>query len=175
MSIVGVVTPVTNKVIVPGIIRKIREYPFNMGSSSYSVLLPNIQDYLDLKVIEDFFIKVKYVGLFSIEFLKVQDKLYFIEVNLRNDGNGYVPTRGGCNLPYLYVLDYLNCDISKCKQKIDSSINFMIERGDILYMLKKPLNPIKWLYDLLKVKCFILFNKNDMSPFWFYLRKLLTK
>ena len=175
MSIVGVITPNTHKIIVPGIIRKIREYPFNMGSSSYSVLKPNIQEFLDLKVVQDFFTKVKYVGLFSIEFLKVKDKLYFIEVNLRNDGNGYVPTTGGCNLPYLYILDYLRCDISQYKQKVEFPIPFMIERGDILYMLNKPLNPFKWLSDLFKVKCFILFNKKDMGPVWFYLKTLFCK
>ena len=173
MSIVGVVTPQTRTVIVPGIIRKIREYPFNLGSSSYSVLKPNIDDYLDLDVVKRFFTIVKYTGLFSIEFISINKQLYFLEINLRNDGNGYVPSKGNCNLPYLYIQDYLGKDISKLNHKINKPIYFMIERGDILYMLKKHLNLFLWIRDLLRVKCFILYNRKDIYPFYFYLKSLV--
>ena len=173
MSIVGVVTPRTKTVVVPGIIRKIREYPFNMGSSSYSVLLPEVNEYLDLNVVRRFFSLVEYTGLFSIEFLCINRQLYFLEVNLRNDGNGYVPTKGGCNLPFLYIQDYLGLNIEDIRQNIKRPIYFMIERGDLLYMLKKRLNPIKWIKDLMKVNCFILYDRKDVLPFWYYLKSLL--
>ena len=92
-----------NKLIIPGIIRKIREYPEKLGSSSYSVL-ESIKDHpaVNVEQIQKFVKTIGYEGLFSIEFLQSNGNIYFLEINMRNDGNGYVPTSAGVNLPFLW-------------------------------------------------------------------------
>lgn len=164
MSVLGCATK-SGKVITPGIIRKIREYPFNMGSSSFSVMKPELQNYINKEQIKQFVKKIDYNGLFSIEFVVKNDKLFFLEINLRNDGNGYVPIADNVNLPYIYYLDSIGREIADEKKEIKKSIYFMIEINDIKYMLKKPLSPVKWLKSLFKTDCFLLWSKKDIKPF----------
>ena len=62
-----------------------------------------MEEYIQVDKVCEYINVLGYSGLFSVEFLLSNSgEAYFLEVNLRNDGNGYLPTYGGVNLPYHY-------------------------------------------------------------------------
>ena len=52
---------------------------------------------------------IGYVGLFSVEMMhcKTDEKFYFTEINLRNDGAESFVTKYGANLPLNHIEDLL--------------------------------------------------------------------
>lgn len=52
-------------------------------------------------------LSIGFVGLFDIDFLECQGKIYFDEINLRFGGSGYAVTKAGCNLPAM-MADYFS-------------------------------------------------------------------
>ena len=59
---------------------------------------------------------VDYDGIFSVEFMIAQDKAYFLEINLRNDGTQFCFEGAGVNLPFLWVESERDEDISHLQQ-----------------------------------------------------------
>lgn len=160
-----------NKIIKTGVVKKLRQYPWGKGCTSYSVFedvskFPN----LDVSKIERFVKAIGYEGLFSIEFLFKNGKFYFLEINLRNDGVGYAPTKAGCNLPalwYSYITGIELATIKKCKFPMYS----MIDEYDFIHVLKRKISLMEWFKDFRRTQCFFLFNIKDLKPFimhWFF-------
>lgn len=165
LSIIGVSTLNSGKVIVPGIIKKIREYPKNRGSSSFSVYKANLDIFVDMKVVKSFIEKLNYKGLFSIEFVSYNGALYFLEINLRNDGNGYIPTRCGINLPYIWYRDVLGKSFKESNVFFKDHY-FMIESSDFNYLRKYKMSIFKWLKDVFRTDTFMVFSVRDIKPFF---------
>lgn len=162
ISILGAVLENRQDVVFSGCIDKLREY--GRGTSAFAVMLDNsiIGDVKDK--LRKLLVHTTYSGLFSAEFLLYKGDLYFLEINFRNDGNGYVPTCAGLNLPYIWFL-------SATEQKIEDTFLplypcfFMLEICDIKNMLTKKVSLIQWIKDLKKVKCFYYYDKEDWKPF----------
>lgn len=156
------------EIVVPGVIKKIREFPIGFGSSSFAVLDPDISQFIEEKKLKDFVKCLDYIGLFSIEFLVRNDELYFLEINLRNDGNGYVPTKGNVNLVGLYIMSFEK-DIKQLSEKktLSKKVFFMNEIGDLKYTISKRRNVFKWFKDIYKTDCFLLYNAKDLKPFFY--------
>ncbi len=155
-----------NKLIIPGFTQIIRQpQNTNTGYLKYSPI-----EELDIEMhkIKDFIQKLGYSGLFSMEFLKDKKGTnYFMEINLRNDGNAYVVTKAGVNLPYLW---YRYCCDGlfplEEKQTFEKPVYFMPEFEDFINVIKLKVNPFSWLKQLHGVKACAIYNKNDMGPFW---------
>lgn len=165
LSIVGCSLKGGDELVLPGIIRKIREYPIKRGSSSYAVMLPWADYKFDLTPVYKIMKELGYTGLFSIEFLHSKGIDYFLEVNLRNDGNGAVSNAGGVNLPNLLLRSFLCQDIISEKKRIDCPIYFMREDVDYCHVLEHRLSFAKWINDLRRTTTFLLYDKQDKGPF----------
>lgn len=157
--------------IIPGVIRKIREYPINSGSSSFAVL----DDYkkypeIELEKVKAFVREIGYEGLFSVEFVVKDGIAYFLEINMRNDGNGYVPTSMGVNLHYLWC-QYLIGESFIQPRDFDIPCYFMADTRDWLHVLGGRINIIQWIKDRKKTHCYLLFNKKDKRPFFIFIKK----
>ena len=106
-----------------------------------------------------------YTGLFSIELLHCKDKDYFLEVNLRNDGNGAVSSVGGVNLPVILLNSFLGRDIKENKKVIEKPIYFMREEFDFIHIFERRLSLLNWIKDFRRTNFFLLYDKNDKGPF----------
>lgn len=160
-------------IVVPGVIHKIREYPAKGGSSSFSVL-KNCNEYphLPLDGIKRMLELTQYEGLFSIEFVCKDGLCYFLEVNFRNDGNGYVPTSAGCNLHYIWCCHKSGVAVEDFS--VHTPHYFMADVRDILHVIKdKQLKVGEWLNDFRRTDCFLLYNRRDSKPFRVYMRSYL--
>lgn len=166
-----------NDLIIPGVIRKIREFPIKKGMTSLSVLDSCCKyPFINLSCVKEFVKQIGYEGLFSVEFVVKGQTCYFLEINMRNDGNGYAPTCAAINLPYLWY-QYA------CGKKIDVNVKpsclplyIMCEYVDFWYFIKKHISFKSWLQDVKKTKCFLLYNKKDLKPFFFFaIRRIAHK
>lgn len=165
LSIVGCSLKGGDELILPGIIRKIREYPIKRGSSSFAVMLPWSEYQFDLQPVYKIMKEIGYTGLFSIEFLHCKGVDYFLEVNLRNDGNGAVSNAGGVNLPNLLYNYFLGNDISYEKKVIDNPVYFMRDDVDYCHVLEHRLSLFEWIKDWRRTNTFLLYNNLDKGPF----------
>ena len=94
----------SGKCIIPAVENKLTLYPKYVGLEC----LANIQSLEEGPIkasIENLIATTGYVGLFSVEMMhcKNDDKFYFTEINLRNDGAEALVTKYGANLPLNHV------------------------------------------------------------------------
>lgn len=163
-----------NDVIIPGMSSIIRSVSnTNTGFLKYHTITEKYKETYNkaVRLVKS----CKYTGLFSVEFIRDNNNVdYFLEINFRNDGNGYCVTAGGVNLPMMYVkacsgIDYKN-EIIPIK-----SIIVMPEFQDFKLVLKRKLNLFTWIKDAIRTDAFLVYNKEDKKPFkYFILYKLFT-
>lgn len=163
IEIIGCVTLNNKEIIIPGIIEKQREYPLVAGSTSYA-LSTRKSRYINNDSIHIFINKLNYVGIFDLEFKYANGKTYFIEINFRNGAPGYVLTKMGVNIPYIWYLNACGSDTNNLLKEIDKDFNFMMETIDIRHVLNGDLNFFSWIKDLIDTKAFLFFNLKDMKP-----------
>lgn len=165
ISFLGVNLPNAGKNVIPGLLYKLGtcQSVHNMGMPTYACVHPNLEPYIDIDVVNRYFDKIRYYGLYSIEFFVTNQKPYFLEINLRTDGDMFVYTKAGVNMPLLWVLDVTGHDIQCYKQQVNKVVYGMTEISYIKYLDKK-----KWwkiFGDLWRSKCFSIFNIRDVKPF----------
>lgn len=165
LSIVGCSLNGGENLVLPGIIRKIREYPIKRGSSSFAVMLPWSYYKFNLEPVHKIMLELGYTGLFSIEFLRSKGNDYFLEVNLRNDGNGAVSTAGGINLPDILIKSFLGKDYNLENRNIECPIYFMRDEFDYVHVLEHRLSLLEWIKDFQRINFFLLYDKKDKGPF----------
>ncbi len=165
-----------DKVIIPGVSKIIRPAKnTNTGFLHYERL--NKSYPLDKCV--KFLKGIGYSGLFSIEFLRGKDGTdYFMEINMRNDGNAICVTAAGVNLPYLWYAYNTEKDISSIISSKINEIYVMPEFDEFMAVLKGNINPFTWIRDVFRTDCFMEYDKADTKPFKKRLKQimgLLTK
>ena len=156
------------KYYMPGVARKLRQYPDDNSLSSYGVLEgfdshPN----LDMHAVTAFLRAIRYTGMFSIEMAIKDNTYYLLEINLRNDGKQYFSTAAGANLPLLYINSRIGKKFVEPVLKLPSY--FMGETTDIKQILRKKVSLTRWLVDLLRTKSFFIMNFRAPLPFVYQL------
>lgn len=161
VSILGCVLA-DGEVFFSGCIDKLRTCM--IGTSSYAVMVDNTLLGSEKTRLETLLKATGYTGLFSAEYLLKDGRYYFLEVNFRNDGNTYVATSAGINLPYIW---YSSC----CGERSDKikgrfPCYFMLDLEDFIARKKNGVSFSQWNRDRKKAHCFLVFDKNDTKPFW---------
>ena len=125
---------------------------------------------------EKFIRTIGYSGLFSMEFLRGKDgKDYFMEINMRNDGNAICVTASGVNLPYIWY-----CHCIKSEEWIQEASNrvrevlAMPEFDDFVDVLTHTISIFQWIKDVLRTDCFMEYDKRDTKPFYHGLLQQLS-
>lgn len=154
------------EVIIPGMSKIIRSQPnTNTGFLEYGPL-----DYVYKDIVERAKLYIrdcKYSGLFSFEIMRgMDDKIWFLEINFRNDGNAWCVTKSGVNLPVIWVKacygdDYKN-EICTPKQLL-----MMPELQDLKLVLQRKVSFIQWCKDWKRTDYFMEYDKQDKKPFFF--------
>ncbi len=117
-----------NDVIIPGVIKFVRESQSYKGVAMVGEVLPAD----DLKEIIDKFIcfirQIGLVGLFDIDFFRCQGDFFFGELNVRIGGSGTAIAKMGVNLPAMFVKSMFGEGIDGMKSEINTSSTFVNER-----------------------------------------------
>lgn len=166
------------EIIIPGYSKCIRPCPgTNTGFLEYK---PFEGFVCDLNSCKEFIRKIGYQGLFSMEYLRdKQGNDYFMEINMRNDGNGICVTGAGMNLPYIW---YQYCVEGDYKTEILNKINdiyVMPEFDDFMLVLKRKVSLCTWWKDYKHTTTFMEYSKMDPKPYYIrkkqFIRHLLNK
>lgn len=135
------------------------------GSSSHGVIKNDLFGLIDNKLIEAFLNEIDYVGLFSFEFGVKDNKAYFFEINLRNDGTSNLFFQSGANIPLYLAYSFTGKDRSELNIKSNSG-----EAIDDLYdyenVIKRRISKKQWKRDLDNSSYFKYYDKSDLAPYY---------
>lgn len=166
------------EIIIPGYSKCIRPCPgTNTGFLEYK---PVGGFDCDLKACKDFIKTIGYQGLFSMEYLR--DKSghdYFMEINMRNDGNAICVTAAGVNLPYIWYRYSIGEDYHNEVHNNIRDIFVMPEFDDFKLLLKRKVSLITWLKDYKRTTAFMEYCDKDPKPYYVrkkqFIKELLLK
>lgn len=137
----------------------------NICYGGYIKLKPFQDETLKLQI-KSILSEIGYNGIFEVEFLvDKNDKLYFLEVNLRNSGWSYAYTYGGYNMPYLWAKATLEGKINLSNIKPIKEFTAICELDDYDQFIKNgKINPFKWFKELKQTDVLLLWSKQDKKP-----------
>lgn len=160
------------ELIIPGVSIIIRQpQNTNTGLLKY---IPIEEFHFDIKLCQKFVQKIGYSGLFSIEFLR--DKKgddYFMEINMRNDGNSICVTASNVNLPYIWTLYNLGLNYKDENTKVKKSIIVMPEFDDFKNVINRKISLIEYIKDIYNTDCFMEYASYDKKPFYILLKQTI--
>lgn len=162
------------EVIVPGMSKVLRSQPnTNTGFLEYGPIDPFYEEIVERAKL---YIKdCQYSGLFSFEIMRGKDdKVWFLEINFRNDGNAWCVTKAGVNLPVIWVKSCLGEDYSSEIRPV-KKIVMMPEFQDIKLLLQRKVSLGQWLKDWKRTDFFMEYDKQDPKPFWQYIIALVSR
>lgn len=157
------------EVIVPGMSKVLRSQPnTNTGFLEYGPIVPFYEETVERAKL---YIKdCQYSGLFSFEIMRGKDdKVWFLEINFRNDGNAWCVTKAGVNLPVIWVKSCEGEDYSSEIRPV-KKIVMMPEFQDIKLVLQRKVSLGQWLKDCKRTDFFMEYDKKDPKPFWQYIK-----
>ena len=155
----------SGKILIPAVENKLTLYPKYVGLEC----LTNVQKLEDKTLIDNIkglISRIGYVGLFSVEMMhsKQDDKFYFTEINLRNDGAEALITKFGANLPLNHVEDLLGLNITP---QLEYHPGFYIwDMHHFLSLLHGDISILTWIKEIKLSKGFMVYFKEDKKPFY---------
>lgn len=153
------------KIIIPGFTDIIRQPDnTNTGYLKYS---PIAGLTYNQEGVERFVRTIGYSGLFSIEFIRDNDgNDYFLEINMRNDGNAYCVKSAGVNLPYIWCYYMENGKLPENEPvSFVKPVMFIPDFNDFTRGIKS-VGVFGWIKQFFQAESHSIWNKNDMKPFW---------
>ncbi len=163
-----------NDIIIPGATNLIRQ-PENTNTG-YLKFIPASQFPAEYEATKGFLKAARYSGVFSMEFVRDKSgKDYFMEINMRNDGNAYCVTRAGVNLPYIWY-EWNEAGVVTSTREFDHIIYSMPEHVDIMNVKHGKVSFSAWLREFWQCKSHMLINSKDPIPALTYCwRRLMNK
>lgn len=175
IDIVGFAYNHGKDIFVPGVVRKIRD---EIHHQSDYIRLDDLSAYplINIEIIRQFITDIGYEGIFSIEMIGKSEKLYFLEINMRNDGTGYLYTAAGVNYPLCWAL---YCTGKLTKEFLDSiSVKtpyYLMQGNDIYNVFKGKISFYKWINQVLGAKAHFVLNLYDIKPFIYQVYSLFRQ
>ena len=164
-QLIGLSLNEANTVIIPGYSEILRSpKSTNTGFLKYHKLEDLKFKYLDN--CKSFLRELKYTGLFSIEFIRDHTGHdFFMEINLRNDGNAICVTASGVNLPYIWYFYNKHNFVPQIPMAAEKEVFVMPEIEEFcLVFIKKEISFQQWIKDIKHTNCFMEFSIHDPIP-----------
>lgn len=157
----------SGKIVLAGVLMKDR---WDTWDGSHGYMTPELPNCISEQAIERFLSKIDYRGPFSVEFGIHDDRAYFFEFNLRNDGTSHYFYQTGVNIPQIWILDTLGVDYSDLPVKIDGYHDFIAIADDFFNNVTTGNISVKqWRTDKKVATVFRVYDKNDMKPYYYNL------
>ncbi len=151
--------------LIPGLLHKVGtcQSVRNLGMPTYAYAETALSPYVDAAVVDRFLTEVDYDGLYSIEFFVREGKAYFLEINLRVDGDLFVYTAGGVNMPALWVTGKTGMPQSELSTTLRPRRTYgMTEVSYVKYMPWR--RPWQVVRDFLRTDVFSIWSRRDPMP-----------
>lgn len=151
--------------VIPCVENKLTLYPKYVGLEC----LAEIQPLVNTEIIDSIKMLIKligYVGPFSVEMMhcKTDDKFYFTEINLRNDGANSFVYKYGVNLPLIHIKDLIGEEVSL---DFKTSPGYYIwDFHHFLSLIHCDISLKDWYKELKMSNGFLTLFSEDKSPFY---------
>ena len=131
----------------------------NLGMNSFGYLT---SEPVSAEQINKYLSLIGYTGPYSFEFIRHDNTIYFIEVNLRTDGLYFFYTKAGVNIPALWMDSFYgnNITLSPAPTKVYGMCEFQYIKNFV-----RPKNILSNLKDLLSTDVFSIASLKDPKPF----------
>lgn len=143
----------------------IRDRWADSGSSSHGYFTNAMPESVDASKMSAFLDRIDYHGLFSFEYGLIDDKAYFFEVNLRNDGTSHYFYQAGVNIPLAYVYNSAGLDYSHIISEVQEKKCFIDELYDVENVLTGKISRKKWKQDMAEATVFKYYDSDDIAPY----------
>lgn len=155
-----------NYTLFPGILRKDKTCTstHNLGMVALAHLERNVDRYINSAVLCKFLSQIDYDGLCSFDLFVKDGKTYFLESNLRTDGDMFIYTTAGVNFPWIWMSLHLG------KKTDDIEVGNRTTYGmiEISYMKYADWrHPWTIIRDWWQTDCYSIFSWKDMKPFFY--------
>ena len=166
ISVLGMRSRAIKQNLVPGLLYKTGtcQSVHNMGMPTYAYVEESLEPYVDRTVVDNFLNNIDYDGLYSIEFFVSEGKSCFLEINLRVDGDLFVYTTGGVNMPYLWAQLSMGMPIDNSSIRLKRKRTYGMTEISYLKYLKWN-EPLKIIAEWWKTDCYSIFSWKDPLPF----------
>lgn len=134
------------------------------GDGSQGLVTAELPNGIDKKHIELFLQEIDYCGLFSFEYGLYEDKAYFFEVNLRNDGTSHFFYQAGANIPLAWYYDAIGRDCSQINTVVTNDCWYIDEIFDVANIWNGTISRKQWKSDTKKATIFKYYDKEDQEP-----------
>ena len=149
-------------IIIPGYTRLIRQ-PLNTNTG-YLEYSPISGFSYDVEAVKSFIKSLGYSGLFSMEFLRDKDNIdYFLEINMRNDGNAYCVKTAGVNLPYIWNYYQTFKKMPVCPVTFTKPVRFMPDLSDARRGIQT-VGLLRWIKEFFCAESHSVYNTKDLKP-----------
>lgn len=131
--------------------------------------IDNFKDKELYELVKNLFKKIRYEGIFEIDFLVGQDdSLYFSEINFRNSAWNYAATCAGMNMQTLWAESMINGKIPQnAYHELDEKFTAMTEPIDYQKrVVERGYSLEEWCKDFKNAKCKYYYNEKDLQPFF---------
>lgn len=152
-------------VIIPAIENKLTLYPKYVGLECLA-RMDTLEDKEIIQCINNLIKKIKYVGIFSVEMMhcRTDNKFYFTEINLRNDGANSFVYKYGVNLPLNHIEDLTGKEITQFK---DFTPGYYIwDMHHFQSIAHREISICQWLREIRISNGFLTYFKEDKMPFY---------
>lgn len=151
--------------LIPAVEYKLTLFPKYVGLEC----LANIQKLTDVEIItciRNLIKSIGHVGLFSVEMMhcKTDNKYYFTEINLRNDGAEAFITKYGANLPLNRVEDMMGVNLTL--QTEEHPGYYIWDMRHLKSLLYSDISIRTWLKEIRMSNGFLTYLKDDKKPFF---------
>lgn len=154
------------KIIIPGYTTIIRQPKnTNTGYLKYLPIQNGVVSAMLIEKVERFIREIGYKGLFSVEFIRdASGNDYFLEINMRNDGNAYCVQSAGVNLPNIWYR-YAANPIAEIEEPMSfvHPIYWMPEFNDAYNIFN--VGVLQWMKECFTADAHSIFDKCDLVPF----------
>ena len=135
------------------------------GATSHGYVIPQVPNCVDVDKIKEFVDRIDYHGLFSVEYGLFENKAYFFEINLRNDGTSHFFYQAGANLPLAYIYSCAGLDYSLVPTQVKGKCWFIDELYDVENVILGRISKKQYKKDLSEAVSFKYYDTEDMMPY----------
>ena len=134
------------------------------GDGSHGYLQADLPIGVERDKIEAFLEEINYYGLFSFEYGLCNDKAYFFEVNLRNDGTSHYFHQAGANIPLAWYFNSIGLSYDEICTEITNEAWYIDEIFDITNVWSRNISRKQWISDMKQATIYKYYHKEDMLP-----------
>lgn len=151
--------------LIPAVENKLTLYPKYVGLECVANMQPLVDKHI-ISSIHNLIKAIGYVGVFSVEMMhcRIDDKFYFTEINLRNDGANAFVYKYGVNLPLNHIEDLTGKPLTQFN---DFHPGFYIwDMHHFLSLVHREIGITQWIKELRVSKGFLTYFSDDKKPFF---------